>query len=154
MTEIWGKAKNFRMVPAVIFIYDCSRLLFLVMVSGFFLRPEPDLKTINFPLMMFVSPNALFPLISFFLLIRFDVSKAYIPLYITGKALCLVCLTVWLFFGLRHILSIREIPWPVFLCAADLVTIMGIALQGIESPHGNSVVEAPRTNVQAAEGGE
>ncbi|MCL1812473.1 MAG: hypothetical protein FWG29_02995 [Treponema sp.] len=154
MIEPKGKFKNLRLVPAVVFIYDCSRLLFLVALSGVFLRPGPDLKSINFPLMMFVSPNALFPLISFFLLIRFDIFKAYIPLYITGKALCLVCLTVWLFFGLRQILGIREILWPVFLSAADLASIMGTALYNTELPYENSGAEAPRTNVHAAEGGE
>ena len=154
MIGILGKIKNLRLVPLVVFVFDCSRLLFLVALSGVFLRPGPDFKSINLPLMMFVSPNALFPLISFFLLIRFDISKAYIPLYITGKALCLVCLVAWLFFTLRQIFSIREILWSVFLSAADLATIMGIALKNAESFHENSVVEASRTDIRPAEGGE
>ena len=147
MIDTWGKIRSLRLVPAVVFIFDCSRLLFLVALSGVFLRPGPDFKSINLPLMMFVSPNALFPLISFFLLIRFDISKAYIPLYITGKALCLICLTVWLLFTLRQISDIRAVLWAVFLSAADLATIMGMALHSEEYPQENTITEAPAVEV-------
>ena len=121
--------KKFRLVPASVFIFDCSRFFFLLKLLQ--LNSGPFIGSIHLPLVMYASPNALFPLMSLFLLIRFDVSGAYIPLYITGKILAMLCLAVWMFFALEYIFGADKIMWAVFLCAADLGTIMGMATQKI-----------------------
>ena len=126
MIENGGTARKFRLVPAVVFIYDCSRLLFLIVLLTDFLKPVVDLGTVKVPLMMYASPSALFPLMSFFLLLRFEASRAYIPLYITGKFLSLLCIMIWVIFSFRQVVNVSDVLWGVFFSAADLGTIMGI----------------------------
>ena len=150
--------KGFNPVPMAVFIFDCSRFLFLLRLLALVPAPGSGFGNINLPLMMYAAPNALFPLMSFFLLIRFDVSRAYIPLYIIGKVLGLMCVLIWLFF-------IRRIPeasimWAVFLCAADAGTVMGTALRADYTLNGQeektaAIMAAPMTAaVDAVEGGE
>ena len=136
------------MVPAVVFIYDCSRFLFLLVLLAFFLKTGPDLRINNLPFIMYVSPNALFPLMSLFLLIRFTASRAYIPLYMVGKSLCLICAIIWLLFTLKqkHNIFSPEILWVVFVSAADLGTVMGMAATAA------AAADAP-VSKEAAEGG-
>ena len=61
------------------------------------------------------------------MLIRFSASGAYVPLYITGKVLSMLCLIIWIFFSLRQIFNTRDILWAVFLFIAELGTVMGMA---------------------------
>jgi hypothetical protein len=118
-----------------VFTYDCGRLLFLITLlmayaaanqgaAGFFQG-----SGMIFPYVMYAAPNALFPLMSFFLLIRFTSSRTYIPLYLTGKGLSFFCTFLWLFFSLPRL---REMPqlmlWPFALAAADLGTLVGMVL--------------------------
>ena len=171
MSEIEGKEKNLRIVPAVIFIYDCFRFLFLITVLAFFLRPDPELRISKLPLIMYASPNALFLLMSFFLLIRFEASRPYIPLYAIGKFLCVLSMIIWLFFTLeaqRDLLFIqqfKEILWAMFLVAADLAAILGMVLQIEDAPQKSTMIavsaaqaatvtQAAQPLVSAAEGGE
>ena len=121
-----GKEKNFRLVPAVIFLYDCSRLYFLILMLPFFTFGQ-GFESVKFPFLAYFSPNVLFPLMSFFLLIRFEASKAFIPLYITGKSLSLLCMIIWILFALRGVSDFSMLFWSFSLCAADLGTIMGFA---------------------------
>jgi hypothetical protein len=91
----------------------------------------------NLPYLMYAAPQALFPLMSFFLLIRFDSSKAYIPLYMIGKILCLLCLLLWILFTLQRVQEIpRSMVWSFFIAAADIGTIMGMILQQTEAAPG------------------
>jgi hypothetical protein len=120
-----------RTVRTVVVVYDCSRLLFLLFLLTAFTGSGPAGMFRgaggNLPFMMYAAPHALFPLMSFFLLFRLEPSKAYIPLYITGKAFCILCLILWLTFS-----PAGEIPypmlWPVFIGAADLGTILGMVV--------------------------
>ena len=133
----------FRIVPAAVFIYDCSRLFFMIVLLSVFLKPGTDYKIIRLPLIMFASPNALFPLMSFFLFVRFTASRAYIPLYITGKTLSMLCAAIWILISNKPAFNTQEILWVIFLSAADLGTIMGMVTV-MPSGHG----------VETAEGGE
>ena len=126
MFEFGEKAKSFRLVPAVIFIYDCSRLFFLIVLLTFFLKSGPEFQIIKFPLLVYTSPNAIFPLMSLFLLVRFKLSRAFIPLYITGKSLSLLCMIIWIIISLRFVLNSTVFIWAVSLSVADLGTIMGM----------------------------
>jgi hypothetical protein len=120
-------------VRTAVFVYDCSRLLFLLTLLTAYLGPGPVSMFQDaggtLPYMMYAAPQALFPLMSFFLLIRFEFSKAYIPLYMTGKILCLLCILVWMFFTIQ---KMRELPqfmvWSFFISAADIGSIMGMVL--------------------------
>jgi hypothetical protein len=76
---------------------------------------------------MYAAPNALFPLMSLFLLIRFEVSKIYIPLYMTGKLIALVCAALWVIFNLRIAGLHRSLFWA-FIGAADVGSLAGMTL--------------------------
>jgi hypothetical protein len=159
MIKHWGKARTFRLVPAAVFIYDCSRFFFLIALLSVYLKTGLEFNSVNFPMVMFVSPNALFPLMSFFLLIRFKEYKAYIPLYIMGKFLGMLCIMIWLLVMLGLVFNAREILWAVFLGAADLATIMGTIMLSDDKPQVNTIAEttpvsqAAPVSQTAAEGG-
>ena len=158
--SVYGeKAKSFRLVPAVIFIYDCSRLFFLVALLMFFLRPGLESGIAKFPLLVYTSPNALFPLMSFFILIRINYSRAFIPLYITGKSLSLLCMMLWILFSLRFTPNSAVLKWAVSLSAADLGTIMGMITVRYAEPAARAepvthVEPAAYLDMERAEGGE
>lgn len=160
MSDIWEKAKILRIVPAAIFFYDCFRLLFLFAMLVFFQMLYPEFRINNFPLIMYTSPNALFPMMAFFLLIRYKDSRPFIPLYITGKILCVLCMMIWLVFTLNarrdfiFMEQFKKILWVLFLITADLAAIMGMILQIEETPQISTVIEAAQPAVGAAEGGE
>ena len=132
---------HFRLVPAAVFMYDCSRLLFLLLLLNSQLNSGFGLYSGHIPLAMYTAPNALFPLMSLFLFIFPDRSRAYIPLYITGKAISLLCLIVWLFFAFRQILDTSRIMWAVFFCAADIGTIMGMLLQNFDARYSENITK-------------
>jgi hypothetical protein len=149
------KAKNFRLVPAVIFIYDCSRLFFLIALLTFFFRTGPEFQIIKFPLLVYTSPNAIFPLMSFFLLVRFNNSRTFIPLYITAKSLSLLCMILWIVISLRLVSHSSVFIWAVSLSAADMGTIMGMATAGIMEPvFTEPAFTEPAAITEPVEGGE
>ena len=150
MVEILGKTKGFRLVTAAIFVYDCSRLAFLISLLYNYLGTAPDSGNLTIPFIMYAAPNALFPLMSFFLFIRLNLYRSYIPLYITGKALALLCMLVWLFFTMQYLFDTYKILWAVFYCAADLGTIIGMIMQNIEIP--NLRDQANVTTIESTEG--
>jgi len=152
MVEMLGKAKGFRLVTAVIFVYDCSRLAFLISLLRNYLSTVPDSGSLTIPYMMYTAPNALFPLMSFFLLKNLSLYKPYIPLYITGKVLALLCMLIWLLFTLQYLFDTYKILWAIFFCAADLGTIMGMALRNVEIPNMQNQVKM--TTVESTEGAE
>jgi hypothetical protein len=83
----------FRPLRAVLFAYEMIRLLFLLFLAYFLQLP------ISFPWPLYAVPNALFPLMTLFLLIRLPDYRAYIPLYIAGKISALAASLGWLFFS-------------------------------------------------------
>jgi hypothetical protein len=129
--------KEYRTIRAAVFIYDCSRLLFLLSLLINFLSFDPagmfQGSQVNFmasfPFLAYTAPNALFPLMSFFLLIRLEPSKAYIPLYIAGKAIVLSAAAAWFFFTVTREKELPRIALPAFvLGAADLGSMLGMAV--------------------------
>ena len=123
--------KTPRIVPAAILFFDCSRMLFLLTLLTAYLKPGEMFQGIAFPYMMCAAPNALFLLMSLFLFIRPAAFGAYIPLYITGKSLSLLCMIFWLLLSLNRT-GVERIMWAVFLGLADLGTIMGMVVMGTE----------------------
>ncbi|MDR1388533.1 MAG: hypothetical protein LBJ31_00960 [Treponema sp.] len=116
---------TYKSMRVLLFAYDCLRLFFLLAI----LLPLSDFDPprAGIPLLMYAAPNALFPLMSLFLLIRFEASKQYIPLYATGKLVVLACVVVWLFFDL-HLAGMRRPLFWAFIGAADLGSLGVMAL--------------------------
>jgi hypothetical protein len=54
---------------------------------------------------VYVTPNALFPLIALFLWLRLEEFKAYLPLYLAGKVIALVAFYAWAIFSFRPALG-------------------------------------------------
>ncbi|GHU97076.1 hypothetical protein FACS189483_02020 [Spirochaetia bacterium] len=58
---------------------------------------------LGFPFWVYAGPNALFPLITFFLVLRPDEYRSYIPLYMGGKAVAIAANLGWFVFSYREI---------------------------------------------------
>jgi hypothetical protein len=120
-----------------IFFYDILRVFFLLALlagvtgdtsgpAGMF-QGSPD--GIRFPYMIYAAPNALFPLMSLFLLIRPSESAAFIPLYMTGKIISTAALAGWALFAFLKLKSLPPIVLLFFcLGAADITSAVGTAL--------------------------
>jgi hypothetical protein len=88
-------------------------------------------EALPFPYMLYAAPNALFPLMSFFLMIRFGSSRNFIPLYITGKIIGVASLTSWIFFTfVKNGVFPFFLRWSFFLGLADLASAAGVFLLG------------------------
>jgi hypothetical protein len=133
--------REYRTVRTAIFIYDCSRLLFLLSLLSVFLSFNPagpmgmfqgltqSAMSISFPFLVYAAPNALFPLMSFFLMIRFETSKAYIPLYMTGKIIALSAAVMWFFFIFTRVRELPRTALPAFVLGiADIGSLLGMTL--------------------------
>jgi hypothetical protein len=120
-----------------IFFYDILRVFFLLALlagvtgdpsgPGGMFQGAPG--GLSFPYMVYAAPNALFPLMSLFLLIRPGESTAFIPLYMTGKVISVTALAGWALFAFLKLKSFP--PFMLlffFLGAADLTTVAGMAL--------------------------
>jgi hypothetical protein len=105
-----------RTVRTAVFIYDCSRLLFLLGLL-------PQNAGAAFPILVYAVPNALFPLMSFFLLIRLEASRAYIPLYMTGKILSISVMALWFFIIVIQMKEPRSALPMFILGAADIGSV-------------------------------
>ncbi|MDR2144230.1 MAG: hypothetical protein LBP29_07665 [Treponema sp.] len=120
-----------------IFFYDSLRIFFLLALlvrvtgdpsgPGGMFQGTPD--GMRFPYIIYAAPNALFPLMAFFLLIRPAESAAFVPLYITGKIISMAALAGWVLFAF---LKLRSLPPFIllFFClgAADITAAAGTAL--------------------------
>ncbi|MDR2398554.1 MAG: hypothetical protein LBD74_07335 [Spirochaetaceae bacterium] len=84
-----------------------------------------------FPYIVCLVPNALFPLMTYFLWIRLSLYHSYLPLYIAGKIITLVALMGWLVFSFRGIITAlntgaRGISgFILILTAADIFSVIG-----------------------------
>ncbi|MDR2759844.1 MAG: hypothetical protein LBB78_10755 [Spirochaetaceae bacterium] len=56
-----------------------------------------------FPYLVYAVPNALFPLMGFFLLLRPEEYKGYVSLYLAGKTITVVSAIGWLIFSFQGI---------------------------------------------------
>jgi hypothetical protein len=123
-----------------IFFYDSLRVFFLLaLLAGVTGNPSgpggmfhgaPD--GIPFPYIIYAAPNALFPLISFFLLIRPVESAAFASLYITGKAISTAALAGWAVFAFLGQGSLPPFILLFFcLGAADITAVAGTALLNV-----------------------
>jgi len=56
-----------------------------------------------FPHSVYVAPNALFLLMTYFLYIRFELYRSYIALYIAGKIIAVISSILWLIFSFNKL---------------------------------------------------
>jgi hypothetical protein len=127
----------YRPLRLIFFIYDFIRLIAMTCLLAAFLPPAPSHTAGLFPSVFYAVPNGLFPLMSFFLWLRLDAYKSYIPLYIAGKILAVVAAFSWLVFSLSRISDILSagtqgidtiIETVLLLSFGDALTVLGGAV--------------------------
>jgi hypothetical protein len=118
-----------------VFIYDCMRLFFLLTLLMIFTGNADGnvgmfqgAPAWRFPYMVYAAPNALFPLMSLFLLLRFAESRAFLPLYMTGKLISVAALAGWMVAVIIEGRNLYAARWSLFLGAADLASAVGAIL--------------------------
>jgi hypothetical protein len=115
--------RTFRPLRGVLCIYDVLRLI--LMIEVIFLFVSHSEGQAGFPILAYMAPNALFPLIAFFLWRRPEYGRPYLYLYSAGKIICIVANLGWLLFSYKNIIpdlpdSSGGIPTGVF--PAGLIT--------------------------------
>jgi hypothetical protein len=94
----------------------------------------PASDGLAFPHLAYAAPNALFPLMAFFLLVRFEEHKPYILLYMAGKAVAITAILGWFVFSLQKVApALAENPaktlytlgLTVILAALDGLSVLG-----------------------------
>ncbi|MDR0567872.1 MAG: hypothetical protein LBG87_01520 [Spirochaetaceae bacterium] len=112
-----------------------------------------------FPYAVYVVPNALFPLMTYFLWIRFSLYKPYIALYIAGKTIGVVSIIGWCIFSFRFsalsgaVSSVFAMEQPgiliagiiLILAALDGLTIFGGLLLNTKVKRTDTAVKAEVT---------
>jgi hypothetical protein len=91
----------FKPLRAVFFVYETLRLLILATFFAFFSPLEGAVKGEVFPFLVYVTPNALFPLMTLFMWLKPADYRNYLPLYMAGKVITAAAFYGWGIFALR-----------------------------------------------------
>ena len=136
-----------RPLRAALFIYECVRILLLIVLlfivpeeSGFsgsfpgaggFLSGSYESGAF-FPYLVYLSANALFPLMALFVWLRPEEYRNYLTLYMAGKIITAVSFYAWGLFSTRNlpgmenlIRSIALLGGSIFICLADILSVGG-----------------------------
>ena len=89
----------YKPLRAVLFSYELLRFLFLIFSLTFFSSLQAVVKGELFPYLVYISSNALFLLICFFLFLNPKEYRNYLPLYMAGKVIAVVLFFIWAFFS-------------------------------------------------------
>ena len=84
-----------KILRITLFFFDLVRLLLLAVSFMLFTAIRIEGTADIFPYLVYLSANALFPLISLFLLIKPLEYINYLPLYIAGKTLSVILFYIW-----------------------------------------------------------
>ena len=108
-----------RLLAAVLFIYECLRLL--VLVVFLFIVPPLEGSTIGafFPYIAYISANALFPLMALFVWLRPQEYRNYITLYMAGKIIGVVSFFAWVIFGSREFPGAENVARSITLLSGS-----------------------------------
>ena len=90
----------YKPLRVVLLCYELLRLLFLAFSFVFFSSLQATIKGGVFPYLVYMSSNALFPLICFFLFLQPGEYRIYLPLYMAGKTIAVVLFYTWAVFSL------------------------------------------------------
>jgi hypothetical protein len=104
-----------RPLRAVFFFYEALRLLTLAVFFAVFSPLEGAVQGRIFPFLVYVTPNALFPLMTLFMWLRPADYRNYLPLYMAGKVIAVAA-----FYGWGMALALR-LPAPEHLGMANWV---------------------------------
>jgi hypothetical protein len=121
----------YRPLRALLFAYELIRLVIMIGLMAFFMPPPGEGGGILFPYQALAAPNALFPLITFFLCLRPDFYRPYIFLFAAGKVVLIAAAAGWLYFSFSSIMSFPNddqfiiLGCLLFLTAADVLSILG-----------------------------
>ena len=117
----------YRSLAVALFFFECLRLLALVVFL--LLTPPEGLAGV---LSVYLSSNALFPLIALFVWLKPEENRNYLALYMAGKVIALVSFYAWLIFSARQFTGLGNTAWSAFilggcffLCLADILSIWG-----------------------------
>ena len=124
----------YRPLGAGLFFYELLRVLLLVVflvlapLGGGFSAGSGTF----FPHVVYLSSNALFPLMAMFVWLRREEYRIYLPLYMAGKVVALVSFYVWEFFtfsdfpGTGLVLKDLFLFWgSVFISLMDILSVWG-----------------------------
>ncbi|MDR3167209.1 MAG: hypothetical protein LBT93_04640 [Treponema sp.] len=110
----------YRPLRVVLFIYELLRLVLVVGITVGFMPPEENGMYYLFPYVVYVVPNALFPLMTLFLWLRLEVYRPYLALYMAGKTIAVVCAVVWAVFSIQTILG------SLYIGSIDSLVVLGM----------------------------
>ena len=115
----------------ILFFYELIRLLLLAA----FLFAAPIENTMYgdfFPYLVYLSANALFPLMALFIWLRPNEYKNYVTLYMAGKIIGTVSFIAWEIFGSRRFTGMEDLVTglfllggSIFLSIADTLSVWG-----------------------------
>jgi hypothetical protein len=105
-----------RILKPGLFIYECLRILFLVVYTLIHGGEQAGI-----PKMVFAVPGALFPLMALFLWLDISRYRVYLPLFTAGKCIGILSLLVWLIMT-RRFAAIFTSPG---IAAAELTLLSG-----------------------------
>ena len=132
-----------RPLGAGLFFYECLRILLLVVFlaivppyGGFPLEsgiPEGSFAGgAFFPYIVYLSSNALFPLMALFVWLRTEEYRNYLPLYMAGKFIVVLLFYIWAIFSHREFPGMEFVAksmilWfgSILLSLADILSILG-----------------------------
>ncbi|MDR0452391.1 MAG: hypothetical protein LBH15_05060 [Treponema sp.] len=89
----------YRFLRGGIFVYDLLRLIVMLEVVVLFALPADGSGGAAFPLLAYMAPNALFPMMAFFFWLRPEEHRPYIFLYLSGKIVGIMANLGWLAFS-------------------------------------------------------
>ena len=118
----------FKPLAAVLFFYEVFRVLILVILL--FITPQEG--AFGGVLPVYISANALFPIMALFVWLKPEEYRGYITLYIAGKVIVLVSFFAWQFFSPREFMwvenaarNILVLGAYILLNLADILSVWG-----------------------------
>lgn len=125
----------YRPLRVATLIYDLLRLILMIRVIILFAYPQEAKEALAFPLLVYIAPNALFPLMALFLLLGPEEYRPYIGLYMAGKILAVAANLGWVTFSFGSILpalrlfsdgrAIRILEFTLLLIVMDGLSVFG-----------------------------
>ena len=119
-----------RPLKAVIFIYEIIRFLLLALIIS--ITPQPNGDGALSPYLVYLSVNALFPLMALFIWLNPEEYKNYLTLYMAGKIIGTVSFFIWEIFGSRNFTGRENIITGIiilggifFISFMDILSVWG-----------------------------
>jgi hypothetical protein len=112
----------YKPLRVVLFVYELFRLL--ILLGAFVVVPMLTQPFETFPFLVYIVPNALFPLMVFFLLLDFFYYIPYLSLYMAGKTIAVVSIIGWYVTG-APLFDMITIGASFFIALFDALSILG-----------------------------